>query len=214
MRHIGISKAVAIVLAASTFPTVTKAADLLTSAPQELEAPDPITTTDWGGFYLGGYGGYKWVSPISGNLPDTDGLTAGAYAGFNWQGSENWVSGVETTIGFGDVNGSANGNTLDEDWNASLRGRWGYAYEQSLFYGFAGLALSDTELTTAAGSDSELFTGWNLGAGYETKLQDNVTARIEYGFSDYSDETLSPGGAPTTINLEDQEVRLGIGINF
>lgn len=45
------------------------------------------------------------------------------------------------------------------------------------------------EASSIAGSDNQTLTGYNLGAGLEQELLDGITARVEYGFSDYGSET-------------------------
>lgn len=205
-----------LIIAATVIGTA-HAADIL--VPEEPVVPDPgpaIDTRDWGGFYVGAYGGYNWVTAgVSGSADvDAEGLKGGAYTGFNHQFSNDVVLGVEAIGGLGDISDTAGGTTIDQEWDASVRGRMGLAFEQSMLYGFAGLGATSVEASTVAGTDSQTLTGWNLGAGFETHLTDNLTARLEYGFSDYSAETFNLGGAATNIDLTDQGVLVGLGLKF
>ncbi len=201
----------------ATITGTAHAADIL--IPEEPIAPDPgpaIDTRDWGGFYIGAYGGYNWITAgVSGSTDvDAEGLKGGVYTGFNQQFDNDVVLGIEAIGGLGDISDTNVGTTIDQQWDASVRGRMGYAFDQSMFYGFAGLGATSVEATTAAGSDTQTLTGWNVGAGLETQLADNLTARFEYGFSDYSDESFSLGGGTTNIDLTDQGVLLGLGLKF
>ena len=57
-----------------------------------------------------------------------------------------------------------------------------------------------------------------LGApvGAEAMITDNITARVEYRYTDYEDETFSVGGPPSSVesDLSTHSVRAGVGVKF
>ncbi len=197
----------------SAFP-----ADLVDETPSLPQPPEPIIdTSEWGGFYLGAYGSYNWFSPSGSRLGgnDSEGFSGGGFAGYDWDWGNQIVTGIEGRLGFSDNDSSFGGVTVDQEWDASLRARLGYAYERSLIYSFAGLAITGVEATTITGSDDQQLTGFEVGAGVETKLFENVTGRLEYGFSDYGTEDFNLGGGGTQeIDLQNQNVNIGLGFSF
>ena len=189
--------------------------DILIPQPPEVL----VDTTEWGGFYLGVYGSYGWftadgATATSGDV-DGDGGKIGGYTGYNWHFDNDLVTGLEALGGYSDSDGSSSGVTVEQEWDASLRARLGYAFEKSVIYSFAGLAVTSVDAATLTGSDSETLSGYTLGAGWETQLTGNFTARLEYGFSDYQDESFSLGN-PTTnqIDFTDQSVNIGVGLKY
>lgn len=175
-------------------------------------SPPPQT---WTGFYLGAIGGYALGTADTDAVGDieADGFDVGGYAGANWQWG-NFVVGAEADLLFPFRDGTTAGVTADQGLNGSLRGRLGYGLDRFLLYGTGGLAGTELELSSAAGSDDEVLWGWTAGAGIEAMVLDNVTARIEYRYSDYEDETFNLGGAPVTSDFSDHAIRGGVGLKF
>ena len=56
--------------------------------------------------------------------------------------------------------------------------------------------------------------GWTAGAGVETLLANNITARVEYRYTDYQDETFTLGGGDVESDYSDHALRAGVGIKF
>lgn len=200
------------------FATTAMAADPQENTQIIPQAPEVvIDTSEWGGFYLGAFGSYDWFSATASGLgsANENGFSGGGYVGYNWDLGNQWVGGVEANVGFGMSDTTVGTVTIDQDWDASLRGRLGYAYERSLIYSFAGLAMTGVEASALTGSDDQTLTGFNVGAGFETELFEDVTGRIEYGFSDYSSEGFALGaGANPQVDLETQNINVGIGLRF
>ncbi len=200
-----------------SFAQITMAADILVSADEEVNAEPIIQTDDWGGFYLGLQGSYNWIKAGVEGGPDVDGkgIKGGLYTGYNHQFNNDFLLGIEATGNLGGLDETNGGTSIKQEWDTSLRGRMGYAFERSIIYSFAGLGATSIDASTAAGADSNILTGWTAGAGFETVLRDNITARMEYGFSDYSKESFALGGATSTdIDLTDHGLTLGLGIKF
>ena len=172
-------------------------------------------TNDWTGFYLGVLGGYGWATADTNTVGDieADGFDVGGYAGANWQWG-SFVVGGEGDILYPFRDGSSGGLTVEQGLHGSLRARAGIALDRFLAYGTAGLAATGLELSTAAGSDDEVLWGWTAGAGLEGMVTDNITARIEYRYTDYGEETFAPGGGAVTTDFTDHSIRGGVGFKF
>lgn len=185
----------------------------------------------WNGGYVGVQGGYDWFradNKVNGASVDTrpDGFTVGAFAGFNYQlqGSPV-VVGVEADANYADAKdrrgtaafGAPTTLRADLDWNGSVRGRLGYAFDRFLVYGAGGLALADRDVRARGavnGSDDKLAVGWTVGGGVEAALSDNVTARVEYRYSDFGTDSFSVAGSRVKSDVTDNRVLLGVGYKF
>ena len=215
----GLAAAVALTLVfAAPFA---RAADVVGdySSPEPPAVQPDAGTYLWNGTYLGLYGGYKSLGAgVSGALPDVDsinGLTGGIYGGYNYQLSPSWVTGLEGMLGLSGADHTFGGVTVDQDWEASLRARMGYAFENSMIYGLAGVAGSDVNASTSTGKDSNILLGWQIGAGLETHLTEEITGRVEYDYTDLSarEYSLGASGSPD-IGLAGHTVKIGVGFKF
>ncbi|SIP91430.1 outer membrane immunogenic protein [Rhizobium sp. RU35A] len=203
------------VSAASLIAVSAQAADAVTQVPQAPAAYDaPAPAATWSGFYLGGNGAYDW-GKVKGDStkPSADGWGGGIYGGYNWQ-SGQIVYGAEADLGYNDQKGSANGVTTEEKLNGSVRGRVGYDLNPFMIYGTAGLAVGNHEVSSAAGSDSKTSVGYTVGAGVEAFVTSNITARLEYRYTDYNDKNYNLGGTNVSRGFDDQSVKVGIGVKF
>ena len=181
---------------------------------------------NWGGIYYGINGGYgfgksEWTSPTAstGNF-STSGFAVGGTAGANYQ-MDAFVMGVEGDIDWMGVKGTSGVCTpapceTKNSWLSTFRGRFGYAADRVLFYGTFGGAYGNIESGASTGT---LFNnnklGWTAGAGVEAALADNWTARVEYLFVDFqNDSPFSSGGVPITVKLNENLVRFGVDYKF
>jgi outer membrane immunogenic protein len=202
-------------LGALTVPAA--AADLGTVEP--LPTPEVVAAApanDWTGFHLGALLGWTWANAdtdaVEGDV-DADGIDGGAYAGFDYQ-MGNFVVGLEGDAIISGVDGEEDGLDVDQGLNGSLRARAGIALDQFLLYGTGGAALSNVELDRAGGSDEQTLWGWTVGAGAEAFVWNNVTARVEYRYTDYENDTFSVGGGDVDSDLSTHSVRAGVGVKF
>lgn len=181
--------------------------------PQQYTQASPAN--DWTGFYLGVLGGFGWGTADTSTNGDisADGFDIGGYAGANWQWG-NFVIGAEGDLLYPFRDGSSGGLSVEQGLNGSLRGRAGVALDRFLAYGTAGLAATDLELSNAAGSDDNVLWGWTAGAGIEGMVTDNITARIEYRYTDYGTETFNLGGGTVSSDFSDHSLRGGVGFKF
>ena len=193
------------------------AADAVIEQPPEPPEPQPDLFDQWTGGYIGVYGGYSWLGSDAspgGSVDSIEGPIGGGYLGYNYQFDNNWVAGAEVMGGVSGAEGSSGGVKVEQEWEASLRARMGYAFERSLLYGLAGVGVTGFEATAGGGSDNQVSLGWNIGAGIETKVTDNVSGRIEYNYSDYEKQDFSTGAGKTSADLDGHTIKLGVGLSF
>jgi outer membrane immunogenic protein len=195
------------------------AADLGGAEP--LPTPDLVAAApanDWTGFHLGALLGWTWADAdtdaAQGDI-DADGVDGGAYAGFDYQ-MGNFVVGAEGDLIVPGVDGDEGPLSVDQGLNGSLRARAGIALDQFLLYGTGGAALTNVELSRGGTSDDQTLWGWTVGAGAEAMITNNITARVEYRYTDYEDDTFSVGGPPASVesDLSTHSVRAGVGVKF
>jgi len=200
---------------AATFATIS-AANAADAVDQIPEAPvayeEPVAVNNWAGAYIGGYGSDDWGRFGSGDRDGTFG--GGVYGGYNMQ-SGQIVYGVEADAGYnGEESETAPGVTGEAKWNGSVRARVGYDLSPFLIYGTAGVALQDNELSDATSSDSNTSVGYTVGAGVETLVTDNITARVEYRYTDFGSETYRLDSGSFSRGYDDHSVKVGIGVKF
>tara|TARA_B100000749_G_scaffold278761_1_gene270112 strand:- start:309 stop:947 length:639 start_codon:yes stop_codon:yes gene_type:complete len=191
-----------------------RAADAIAEAPPAPPVAEIETAPAylWAGGYAGVYGGYKWGETDV--TSDNNGWDGGVYGGYNWQ-ANNFVFGLEGDVGYSGADGtSAAGFATESGAEGSLRARFGYDMNPVLVYGTAGVAATNLEVSNGAGSDDNTMVGYTVGAGVETFLTENVTARVEYRYSDYGSDDFNLGGTTVSTGYDDHSVRAGIGLKF
>jgi len=171
----------------------------------------PLNAYSWAGPYLGGNIGYEWGS-VSNNAANPSGFIAGVQAGYNFQNGP-WVFGME-----GDIQASGADDTFaswkfSNPWFGTVRGRAGYAFNNILFYGTAGLAFGELRAETFGGwSESHTTAGWTVGVGAEFGITPNWSAKIEYLFLDLSSSQFAITGVSNGYSAN--VVRAGVNYHF
>jgi outer membrane immunogenic protein len=174
---------VAAALIAAVGTSSVEAADL---PYQPYTVNQPLNMYSWAGPYLGGNIGWDWGS-VDNNPTKPSGFVGGAQAGYNWQNGP-WVFGIEA-----DLQGTGASDTFapwkfSNPWFGTVRGRAGYALNNVLFYGTAGLAFGELTGQTFGGlSESHTNAGWTVGLGAEVGLARNWSAKLEYLYVDLND---------------------------
>ena len=160
---------------------------------------------NWTGFYVGGHvagSQGRGTSTLSDPNPFSVGnsfgsLYGGVQAGYNYVFPSRLLLGAEADITFPNfqtyadglifTGGTAQGTTVTDqiDYIATLRGRFGYAFDHWLIYATGGFAWSQARFgETNASGDEDLIlltrTGWTLGLGAEVAIAPDWTVRIEY----------------------------------
>ncbi len=170
-------------------------------------APALPALYSWTGVYLGAQAGYSWGQErtvFSDTLArafngaafrqSSDTALGGAQAGFNYQ-TGSLVFGVE-----GDLEALDAKETLvapgiaariRRDWQASVRGRAGFALDRFMIYATGGAAFTDVEFavldpaTGLAERATQSKTGWTAGAGVNFAYTDNLILGAEYRYTDF-----------------------------
>ncbi len=192
------------------------AADLPPATPLPTpQAVEAAPTNNWTGFYLGALGGFGWAKAGTNAVGDVDanGFDIGGYGGGNWQWG-NYVIGLEGDVLYPWRDETTGGIKVEQGVNGSLRARAGIALDRFLLYGTGGVAATDLQLTGGGVSDDQALWGWTAGAGVESKLTNNITARVEYRYTDYQDKTFTLGGGPVNSDLTTHTIHGGIGVKF
>jgi OOP family OmpA-OmpF porin len=219
---------------------------LAAPAQAQLFSQAPPGVIDWTGPYVGFSIGPEWgrlpgkVQGSGGSAglsnPNDTTPTGGGQVGYNYQFPDNIVIGVEGDIRGG---GPSNSTTVpagngglpagsriqsDSDFNASIRGRVGYSWNQFLLYGTGGIAFADANLTAhyaggGGGSNSTTLMGPTYGGGVEYAMTPNISVGAEYRYTDYGHATLGLGsvaGAPASgkIALTDNTLLLKANYRF
>jgi high affinity Mn2+ porin len=233
--------------------TPSEAADLLDQLPASMPTRAPID--EWSGFYFGGHIGFATAgSSFTATQPGAPALTGsvdlfhpydffigegsnfgGFQFGYNAVDTSGLILGLETDISFpGLMSGmstfaapSIGTATYSDqvDMSGSVRARIGYAFDRWLYYGTAGYAwtqdnLTRTQLSGASGGTVEskfpAHSGWTVGAGIEAPLLPHWTTRLEYLYSDFgtASVTFPSAGQRFDSNLSLQQIRVGLNYKF
>jgi outer membrane immunogenic protein len=187
----------------------------------------------WTGCYLGAQGGYSWgntgydlnipATPNSGFDFKLRGGVAGGHVGCNYQ-FNNFVIGIEGDAEWNGLSGNDGGrggtiDTLKGKWDASIRGRFGFAVDRVLFYGTAGIAWLDVDYSRPNFDGlviGKTLSGWTAGGGLEYAFAPNWTGRVEYRFVHFGSEgfPFTTGSQRTLRETETNTVRAGITYKF
>ncbi len=151
----------------------------------------------------------------------SDGFAYGGQLGYDFRLSPSWVLGAELS-----VSGRTGGENLDaatrlttgRTFNAT--GRIGYVLDaDGLLYARGGYANTQYRVSNAGGRTSEDRGGWTVGAGYERYILRNVSARLEYNYSDFGSDNLpfiatALGGVRADLDYRRHAVTAGINFRF
>jgi len=192
--------------------TAAHAADAVEQIPQPPVAQEaPPAVNNWSGFYIGGAG--DWNAGHFNRNGDAYAWGGQAFTGYNWQQGQI-VYGVEADLGYSGADSTRNGLTAKNGVNGSVRGRIGYDFNPFMLYGTAGLAIGQNKLSDDTSSDSKTAVGYTVGAGAETFITNNITARLEYRYTDYGKEHFNLDSGSFSRGYDEQSVKVGIGVKF
>jgi outer membrane immunogenic protein len=163
----------------------------------------PVAHYDWTGLYVGavaagGWGHSEHCDPLTGCAAGSadfniSGWLAGATVGYNWQWT-NWVFGAEVDWSWGKIKGSVptgifdcgSGGTCNTEISsvATVRGRFGYAFDRLLPYVTAGAAFTHVHASDGGTNffidDSTTKTSFVWGGGVEYAFAPQWSAKLEY----------------------------------
>ena len=213
-------------------------------APATVKTPTAVNAPaaphyDWSGFYVGGHVAYslgRADSTLSDPAPTTSSnafgsLYGGLQAGYNYVLPSRLLVGIEGDITFpyffenGTIftGGTPQGTTVSDqiDYIATLRGRFGYAFDHWLIYATGGLAWSQARFgeTPGVASDEDLVqltrVGSAIGLGAELAIAPGWTARIEYLYDRFGSVAgVFPSGTAYQSVFDIQTLRVGLNRKF
>ena len=202
---------VAVALVATVCTSSALAADLpYYGSRQPYTVVQPLNIYSWAGPYLGGNIGWNWGS-VDNNPTKPSGFVGGAQAGYNFQNGP-WVFGIE-----GDIQGNGASDTFapwkfSNPWFGTVRGRAGYANNNVLLYGTAGLAFGELTGQTFGLSESHTNAGWTVGLGAEVGLAQNWSAKVEYLYVDLNNSNFAVTGTQNGYHFG--LLRAGVNYHF
>ena len=191
-----------------------QAADAIDEVPAApaAEYSEPAVK-NWSGAYVGGTANWARGEYDATGGRGASGMGGGLYGGYNMQ-SGQIVYGAEADINYGDNDTRSPTRKMEQGVNGSVRARVGYDLNPVLVYGTAGVAASSVKATQAGGSDKNTLLGWTAGGGAEALVTDNVTARVEYRYTDYASKDFNLPGGNVSSGYDEHSVRVGMGVKF
>lgn len=189
------------------------AADAVDEIPAAPAAEYSQPAANWGGAYVGGTGSWQYGEFDKQGGNGANGLGVGAYGGYNMQ-SGQLVYGGEADLNYSGIDSRRGELQAEQGVNGSLRARVGVDLNPVLVYGTGGVAASRAKLENNTSSDTRTMYGWTAGVGAEGFVTDNITARVEYRYTDYSSKSFDLDGGKVRAGEADQAVRVGVGYKF
>ncbi|MET0538383.1 MAG: outer membrane beta-barrel protein [Xanthobacteraceae bacterium] len=200
----------------------------------------PVPPYDWSGIFFGvsiGVGnGSSTHTAAAGDLTPRFDLTGGIFGlalGYNWEAGA-LVYGVDTDISLSTIKGNSAylgafpGFVAEtsERWLATYRGRLGMKLANTwMAYVTGGGASSAVKVTaTEPGAgiawESQILSGWTVGAGIEAARIHSFTVKAEYLYVDFGNQGFfnpPPAGffnRAGGVRLHDNIFRLGLNHKF
>ena len=202
--------------------------------PPTYEAP-----FSWTGILVGVHAGYSFGRDQTGEYAtQTGGLIAsyrygmnspliGVNLGANYQigavvlGAEGDVDVLSASGGNDNSGGKIRAH---RDWEASLRGRLGYAFGPALVYATGGAAFTQAAynyynpLNNQSEGPRVNRMGYTVGGGVDYAFTDHISARLEYRYTDFGLSRYVGMsaflGATGTQNSTAQALRAGVNYRF
>lgn len=176
-------------------------------------------TPNFNGAFIGGQLGWQQdrQSLTDSSVPAVttrakgDGLLYGGQIGYDFNLGDG-VFGVETSL-----TGRTGSNRfptfdLDPGRTINVTARAGFLVSpEGLLYARGGYSNARFSIPNGPRENRD---GYTVGAGYEHKLSQNISARLEYNYSDYGNDQLPGTGGPSTLNYHRHAVTTGINFRF
>lgn len=193
--------------------TIARAADAIEEIPSAPESVDVVPSGNWEGAYIGGKLTHQWGKVKENKDYDATGFGGGVYTGYNKQDGQV-VYGVEGDVNFSSIDATHKKVEADQGFNGSLRARVGYDVSPALVYATGGLAATNMEVSDKTSDSNKTLLGLTLGAGVETKITEQITARTEYRYTNYQSQTFNLDSGATDRGLDEHQVNVGLGLKF
>ena len=188
-------------------------------------APAPLYAPfSWTGFYVGINGGGSFGDLSSTNFANPNGAMFGGQVGYNQQFNQ-FVFGLEADLDGTDINSRSTyalgTNKFSTGLMTTERGRVGFAIDRALLYATGGYAGIDTRgsyndvVNGFSGSQSTWRNGATVGGGVEYAFTNNISARVEYLYSSFANQTYFAGTPDAERNsFSTNTIRAGLNYKF
>jgi outer membrane immunogenic protein len=74
--------------------------------------------------------------------------------------------------------------------------------------------MADGKISGNGDSESKIQYGATVGVGAEAFVTNNITARVEYDYTNYFDRDYDVGGSSFSRGFDEHSVKVGIGVKF
>ena len=167
-------------------------------------------TYSWAGWYAGINAGYEWAK-VDGSLGNPRGFAGGIQGGYNWQNGQ-FVFGGESDLQLSGADDTFASWKFSNPWFGTLRARAGYAMNNILLFGTAGLAYGDERTEMAGLNETHTSLGWTAGAGMEVGFTPRWSAKVEYLYMDLGNRSYALTG--TDLDVRASILRFGVNYHF
>ncbi len=198
----------------------------------------PAMAQDWSGLYAGvqiGYGfgdagGRIAVGPLPRFDSSPEGPLTGAFMGYNWMMSPNWVAGVEGDISVSDISDRGTSTAPPAAFNqrlknaAALRVRAGYSMGRYMPYAALGVAAGQVKtqalnVVATNPSGKKVHKGFTAALGMDMFVSDNAWMRVEFRHTNYGGASYAFNELPGIVALRmddyvSNEIRIGYALKF
>jgi outer membrane immunogenic protein len=172
--------------------------------------PPPSSIYNWTGPYAGLNVGYEWGKVTNSSI-EPSGVAGGGQLGYNWQIGQ-FVFGGETDIQISGADDTFAPYKFSNPWFGTVRGRAGFAINNMLLYGTAGLAYGELKGEFFGIDENKTHIGWTAGAGLEVGFMPNWSAKLEYLYMDLGNRSYSITGVDNGLHAN--YLRLGVNYHF
>jgi outer membrane immunogenic protein len=147
-----------------------------------------------------------------------DGPLGGVLVGYNFD-MDGFVLGFEADAGFGEISKTSarpgiGDVKITNHGQHTFRLRAGLPAGPGLFYATGGMALADIWARGPDGREKQFLWGFTAGAGFETKVTEQISLRAEYLYGNYGKETFDLGTAAMKSDIETHNLRVGVSWYF
>lgn len=176
---------------------------------------------NFNGAFVGGQIGWQQdrQSLTTSSVPPTttrakgDGFAYGGQLGYDLN-LGGGVIGIETSLTGRTGRNQFTTFDLDPGRTINVTARAGILVSpDALLYARGGYSNARFSITNPTGP-SENRGGYTVGAGFEKMLSQNVSARVEYNYGDYGNDTLPGAGGPSHLNYHRHAVMTGVNFRF
>ena len=167
----------------------------------------------WSGAYVGVHGGTAFTK-MPNPFADRNGFAGGVQAGYNQQMGPA-VLGAEIEGSYlGGAEHDVRGGKIKEKWRAAAKAKAGLAFDQTLVFATAGVAMTTFEKGGGVRDTDSRKLGYLVGGGVEQAFAGGLSAKIEYNYIRTPNvETRSAFGTAKT-GIGSQELKAGLNYRF